>query len=145
MSQPTLNDDRLQHWQSLTRDANAAFAWGHLYQAHALYRQALVIAEQRLCGPLTPDPSIAAYAVSCLNFAEALDRDGNNDGAAKELVDLHLHLLKMSLEPTLSHDWRDAALRHRQRSRLELQHFLRTHAHPGIARLRQASQPPSVH
>lgn len=143
MSQPQFPNNPLQHWQALTRQANAAFALGQLDQATAVYRQALGIAGRLLKADLPPDDAIAAYTVSRLNLAEAHDRAGDAERAAKELVGAHLRLLKMALDPSLPQDWRDAALCHSQRSHLELQHFLRTHEHPGIARLLQASHPPA--
>ncbi len=144
MPQLQHNDATLQHWQSLTRDANAVFAAGNLARATMLYLQASRVAQLLLSGPLPPDPAIAAYTVSRLNLAEAFDRAGNADRAASELVGIHLRLLKMALDPARSQPWRDAALRHSQRSHLELQHFLRTHEHAGIARLLQTSHPPAT-
>lgn len=141
MSQHSHNS--LHLWQVLTRAANDAFARGQLDQATTAYRQARSVAEQLLSTDMEPDAAVAAYTVSRLNLAEAYDRAGNAEHAARELVGIHLRLLKMALDPTLSQDWRDAALCHSQRSHLELQHFLRTHEHPGIARLLQASHPPA--
>ncbi|SEL11096.1 hypothetical protein SAMN05428989_1462 [Pseudoxanthomonas sp. GM95] len=142
MSQPRFPSDSLHHWQALTRAANAVFAQGKLDDAITIYRQAVDAAEPLLASDSPPDPAIAAYTVSRLNLAEALDRAGDAERAANELVGIHLRLLKMALDPGLPQDWRDAALCHSQRSHLELQHFLRTHEHPGIARLLQASHPP---
>jgi tetratricopeptide (TPR) repeat protein len=132
----------LQHWQALTRAANEAFAQERLDEASAGYRQALDVAGQLLHAEVAPDAAIAAYTVSCLNLAEAYVRTGDVERAAGELIGIHLRLLKMAADPTLAQGWRDAALCHSQRSHLELQHFLRAHEHPGIARLLQASHPP---
>ncbi|WDS36996.1 hypothetical protein [Pseudoxanthomonas sp.] len=139
---PQQPSNPLHHWQALTRAANEAFVQERLGEAIALYRQALDAAELLLHVALPADAAIAAYTVSRLNLAEAYVRAGDTERAAGELAGVHLHLLKMAADPTLGQDWRAAALCHSQRSYLELQHFLRTHEHPGIARLLQASHPP---
>lgn len=144
MSQLQHHPASLQHWQSLTRDANDVFATGALGRATALYLQAAEVAEQLLSSQLPPDTAIAAYTVSRLNLAEAFDRVGEANRAANALVGVHLRLLKLALDPMQPQSWRVAALRHSQRSHLELQHFLRTHEHAGIARLLQASHPPAT-
>lgn len=133
--------DTLQHWQALTRAANAVFAQGRLDQAIATYQRALHAAERLLLEQVPADTAVAAYAVSQLNLAEAHDRAGQIEQAACQLIEVHLRLSRMARDPNLAHDWHHAAMAHGQRSHLELQHFFRTHAHPGIAWLLQASTP----
>jgi len=137
MSQLQLSDDSLHRWQALTRAANALFAQGQLEDAISVYEQALETAEQLLAADISPDAAIAAYTVSRLNLAEAHDRADDPESAAEALIGIHLHLLKMALDPILSQAWRDAALHHSHRTHLELQHsFVLTSipASPGCSR-----------
>lgn len=131
----------MEHWKIIIEAGNRCFAEGDWVQARELYLQALAEAQVSLGRWADHEQAVAAFVVSHHNLADLHLALNQPESAAENLCSCHERLLSIHGHDAQPEALRQAALRHSQRTYLELLHFIAEHgAFPRTERLLGASR-----
>ena len=131
----------MEHWKTIIEAGNRCFVEGDWVQARERYLQALAEAQLLLGRWGDHEQAVAAFVVSHHNLADLHLTLNQPESAAENLCACHERLLSILGSDVQPEALRQAALRHSQRTYLELLHFIAEHgAFPRTDRLLGASQ-----
>ena len=126
-------------WDALTRSGNRAFERRDFTGARRVYRRAVAAASRQLqplpADDCAADEALAAYVVSCQNLADTHAAMDDHGAAVAQWLALHDRLTELIASCRGRPALLAAALRHDNRTRMELLHHLRDRAaaRPGLA------------
>lgn len=126
----------MEHWKSIIEAGNRCFVEGDWVQARECYLQALAEAQLLLGRWSDHEQAVAAFVVSHHNLADLHLTLSQPESAAENLCSCHERLLSILANQAQPEALREVALRHSQRTYLELMHFIAEHgAFPRTQRL----------
>lgn len=114
----------MEHWKSIIEEGNRCFVDGDWVQARERYLQALAEAQLLLGRWSDHEQAVAAFVVSHHNLADLHLTLEQPESAAENLCACHERLLSILGNDALPEALHQAALRHSQRTYLELLHFI---------------------
>ena len=116
----------MEDWKRLTRNGNRWYERGDFAGARRAYVEALATAERWLASGEPADEAVAAFVISHQNLAEVYAGLDDCERAIDHLRAAHEGLVRL-LEDDDRPELQVAALRHCNRTRLELLSFARDH------------------
>lgn len=130
----------MQHWKRTIELANRSFNLGEWVEARELYLQALALAQVLFERWPDADEAVAACVVSHHNLADLHLSLGQPEESAEYLCAIHQRLLQAMQDNRLSPALRQAALRHSNKTYVELLNFIGEHGeYPRTQRLLTSS------
>ncbi|WAJ36749.1 hypothetical protein OU800_19365 [Pseudomonas sp. GOM7] len=114
----------MEHWKTVIEAGNRCFTEGNWVQARELYLQALAEAQVLLGRWADHEQAVAAFVVSHHNLADLHLTLEQAESAAENLCACHERLLSILGNGALPEALQQAALRHSQRTYLELLQFI---------------------
>lgn len=131
-------DADLLRWQQAILQGNRAFEYERYGHAIGYYDDALTQASAMFGHCEDADAGTAAWIISHHNLADTYARLGRLTDQRRHLCEAHERMCAAVDDESLPPAWRQAAMRHSQRTYAELLLFLRIHPDDGFAR--RASQ-----
>jgi hypothetical protein len=117
----------MQHWKRTIEQANRCFSLGEWVEARELYLQALALAQVLFERWPDADEAVAACVISHHNLADLHLSLGQPEESAEYLCAVHQLLLQTMQNSRLPPALRQAALRHSNKTYVELLGFISEH------------------
>jgi hypothetical protein len=117
----------MQHWKRTIEQANRCFSLGEWVEARELYLQALALAQVHFERWPDADEAVAACVISHHNLADLHLSLGQPEESAEYLCAVHQLLLQTMQNNRLPPALRQAALRHSNKTYVELLGFISEH------------------